>query len=149
GDEHVIAGTDPSLLAGPDADRQRLHQRARLVGDVVGQREREVLVDRDVVGERAVDRRRREEADVPAEVVPAGAALAAPTARHARLERHAIADAVLGDTGADRRDASRRLVPEHLRLAHHVRAYPAMLVVVDVRAALAYGGDHIVYTLRA
>ena len=70
---------------------------------VVRQREREVLVDRHELRERAVDRRRREEDDVRAEVVAAGAALAAAPARDARLERDAVADGVLGRALAELR----------------------------------------------
>ena len=46
----------PALRHAQIADRQRLHQRADVVGQRVGQREREVLVDRHEVRERAVDR---------------------------------------------------------------------------------------------
>ena len=89
-------GGHARLAARPDPDRQRLHQRADVVGQRVGQREREVLVDDCVVRERAVDRRRGEEHDVRAEVVPPRAALLAAPARHARLQCHPVADGVLG-----------------------------------------------------
>src|SRR5215213_6435237 len=76
-DKGVVSGPNARLLAGPDANRERLHQRAGVVREVVRQREREVLVDRHVVRKRSVDGRRREEADVRAEVVAARPALAA------------------------------------------------------------------------
>ena len=95
GDEHAIAGADAGPLARPQRDRQRLHQRAGLVAQIVGQRVREVLVHGEVAREGAVGRRRAEELDVLAEVVDAGAALAAAPARQPGLERHAVADAVL------------------------------------------------------
>jgi hypothetical protein len=141
GDQHAIAGAHAGLAARPDADRERLHQRALLVGQRVRQREREVLVDRDVVRERPVDGRRREDDDVGAEVVAAGAALAAAPARYARLERHAVADGVPARLLPERHDPAGGLVAEHERCAHDVVADPPVLVVVDVRAADADGAD--------
>jgi len=140
-DQHAIAGAHAGPAAGPDADRQRLHQRAGLVGERVGQGEGEVLVDRDVVRERAVDRRRPEEHDVPAEVVPARPALAAAPTRHARLERHAIADGVAGGVLPERDHPAGGLVAQHERRPHHGRADPAVLVVVDVGPAHAHRRD--------
>ncbi len=141
GDQHLVARGDARLAAGPHADRQRLHQRALLVGELVGEREREVLVDRHELRERAVDRRRGEEDDVGAEVVAAGAALAAAPTRHARLERHAVADGVLRGALAELDHAARRLVPEDQRRLDDERADAAVLVVVDVGAADADRGD--------
>ena len=120
---------------------ERLDQRARLVGDAVGEREREVLVDGDEVRERAVDRRRREEAHVLAEVVAAGAALAALAARHARLERHPVADGVARHPRADRHDPAGGLVAEDHRGLDDERADAPVLVVVHVGAADPDGGD--------
>jgi hypothetical protein len=93
-DEHAVAPGDACLAARPDADRQRLHERPDIVGHAVGQSEGEVLVDGHEVGEGPVDRRRREERDVDAEVVPAGSALAAAATRDTRLQAHAITDRV-------------------------------------------------------
>ena len=103
GDEHAVAGADPGLLARPQRDRQRLHQRAGLVAHAVGQRVREVLVHGDEAGEGAVGRRRAEEAHVAAEVVAARAALAAAPARQPGLERDAVADRVLASRARRRR----------------------------------------------
>ena len=47
GDEHAGSGSDLGALACPDADRQRLDERGRFVGDVVGDVEREVALDGD------------------------------------------------------------------------------------------------------
>ena len=141
GDQHAVARAHAALAARPDADRQGLHQRAHVVRQRVGQREGEVLVDGHEVRERAVDRRRGEEHHVGAEVVAAGAALGAAAAGDARLERHAVARAMAGHLRADLDDAPGGLVPEHHRRAHDEVADAAVLVVVDVRAAHADGGD--------
>jgi hypothetical protein len=53
--EHAVAGLHAGLAARPDPDGERLHQRPDVVGQLVGQREGEVLVDDDVVREGAVD----------------------------------------------------------------------------------------------
>src|SRR5207247_10377959 len=93
--QEPIPEADAALLAGPDADRERFDQRSRVVRQLVGKRERVILVDRDVAGERPVDWRCREEADVRAEVVAAVAALRAAAARDAGLERDALTDWML------------------------------------------------------
>ena len=121
GDEHAVAGADAGLLARPQRDRQRLHQRAGLVAHAVGQRVREVLVHGDVAGEGAVGRRRAEEAHVAAEVVAARAALAAAPARQPGLERDAVADRVLGHAARRRR----RRAPRSRGRARAARAPPA------------------------
>ena len=69
-------GADPRLAAGPEPDRQRLEQGGRVVAERVRDGVRELLVHGDQLGERPVDRRRRVEAHVRAEVVAAGQALA-------------------------------------------------------------------------
>jgi len=92
-------------------------------------------VDRDVAGESPVDRRRREEADVGAQVVAAGAALGAAAARHAGLERDALTDGMLHGTWAALDDDAGDLMAEHERLLDDERPDPAVLVVVHVGPA--------------
>src|SRR5207302_7479346 len=96
GDEDAIAQADAALAAGPDSDRERLEERAGVVGELVRERKGEVLVDRDVARERSVDRRRREEADVATEVVAPFTALRTTAAGNAGLQRHAPAERMLG-----------------------------------------------------
>ena len=62
---------------------------------MVGQPEREILVDSHVAGERTVDWRRGEEDHVPTEVVVAGSALPTRAAWHARLEGDSLTELVL------------------------------------------------------
>ena len=127
------------FTAGPDAHRQRLDQRAGIVGDPFGQCEGEVLVDGHVVAEGTVDRRGGEEADLGAEVVAAGAALAAGATGYAGLQRDPLADLVPGRTRSLLDDHAARLVAEDQRFPDHVSADATMLVVVDVGATDADG----------
>src|SRR5215212_9264980 len=103
--------------------------------------EGEVLVDADVVGERAVDRRRGEEAHVRAEVVAARPALAAGPVGDAGLEGDPLAFLVLRRVFPEGYDRPHRLVAEDKRLIDDERADAPLLIVVDVRAADADGPD--------
>src|SRR6266571_843247 len=60
-DEHRRARSDARLAARPDADRQRLDQRGRVIGQAVRYGVGELLVHHDVLAERAVDRQGTEE----------------------------------------------------------------------------------------
>jgi hypothetical protein len=137
--QHVVAGPDVRLPAGPDAHRERLHQRASVVREVVRQRKREVLMDRHVVREGAVDGGRREEADVWAKVIVACPALAAGQIGNARFQCHPLTDLVFGGLFSHSHDGSHRLVAQDQGLAHDERADASFLVVVHVGAANADG----------
>ena len=84
-DRHAGSEGDVRLRAGPQPDRERLAKRSGVIGDPVRQSEREILVDRHKARERPVNGRCREEDHIPAQVVVAGAAFSARTARHAGL----------------------------------------------------------------
>jgi hypothetical protein len=101
----------------------------------------ERLVDRKVFAEGTVDRWRGGESHPRAEVVPAGQALLAGQTRHSRLDGHPLPDGKPRDFGADSYDLAGRLVPQHEWLTDHVLANPAVLVVVHIGAAHAYGLD--------
>jgi hypothetical protein len=101
----------------------------------------EGLVDREVLAEGAVDRRRGEESHPRAEVVPAGQASLAGQTWHSRLDGHPLSNSDPRDLVPDSDDVTGRLVPEHERLTDHVLADLAVLVVVHIRAAHAYGLD--------
>ena len=75
----------PALRHAHNATDNGSQSSAGVIGNVVGQLEGEVLMDRDVAGERAVDGWGSEEDNVPTQVVVAGAALPAGAARNARL----------------------------------------------------------------
>jgi hypothetical protein len=120
------------LATGPESDRERLAEGAGVIGDLVGQPEREVLVDAHVAGERAVNRRRGEEDHVPAEVVVAGTALPTGATRHARLEGYSLSELVSPRELPPADDGSRGLVAEHHWCGYNEVADPAVLVVVDI-----------------
>lgn len=109
------AGSDSHLrlAASPQPDRQWLAKGARVIADLVGQSERIVLVDGHIAGERAVDRRRRKEDHITAQVVMARAALPAGAAWHARLERDPLAELVAFDQVPLADDDPGGLVAEH------------------------------------
>jgi hypothetical protein len=75
-------------------------------------------MDRDVVRERPVHRRGREEADLGTEVVAAGPAFATAPARHARLERDPVADRVPAGGASDPDHHAGRFMPEDERRSH-------------------------------
>ena len=128
-------------MACPDTDRQRLDERGRLVGDVVGDIEREVALDGDELREGAVDRWGGEELHVGAQVVAARLALRAHAAGPLRLDRDPLTDAVGVDVGADSLDAAGEFVAEHERTVDDVGADAAVLVIVHVAAAHPHRGD--------
>jgi hypothetical protein len=99
----------------------------------------EVLVDRDEACERPVVRWRRQEAYKRAEVVAPCPALSTAAARDARFQSNAIADVVSMGIPAELDDDTRCLVAEDDRRAHLILPDPAMLVVVDIGTAHAYG----------
>ena len=92
-------------------------------------------VDGDVAAEGAVDRRRRVELHVGAQVVAAGGALLAASARMLRLDGDTLADAGRVDVLPDRGDAARQLVAEDHGLLDDEVADPAVAVVVHVGSA--------------
>ena len=132
GDEHAAADADAPFPARPDPDRERLEQRPRIVGQLIGKRERVVLVDRDVASERSVDRWRCVEADVAAQVVAALATLRAAAAGNTGLERHTLTDVPLHCLRTAIDNDSGDLMTENERLLDDERADPAVLVVVHV-----------------
>ena len=146
-DEDRGSRRDVRLAHGGDGDRQRFQQRGGLVGHRIRYRMGEFGVDGDVAAERAVDRRRRVELHVRAQVVATGGALLAAPARMLRLDGDALADAGRVDLLADRGDAARQLVAEDHRLLDDEVADPAVAVVVHVGSADADRGhldEHLV-----
>ena len=135
GHEHPRARSDAGLAARPDADRQRLDQRGRVVGQAVRHGVGEPLVHRDVLAERAVDRRGTEEPHAGAEVVAPGPAVPAGEVRDAGLDRHPLAGLVAVGAGAGGNHDTGRFVPEDQRRLDHEVADPAVLVVVHVGPA--------------
>ena len=102
---------------------------------MVWQRKREILVDRHITGESAIDRWRSEEDHVPAQVVVAGAALPARAARHARLQRDTLPELMAPRQIPSADDNPRGLVAEHHGCIDDEVPDPTVLVVVDVRPA--------------
>ena len=101
--------------------------------------------------ERAVERRRGRKHEVLAVVVVARQAARARTARHAGLERDAVADLAARHVAADGGDDARRLVPEHHRRTHDKVADAPVRLVVAVGAAqarLAHVHTHLVRLQR-
>ena len=141
GDQDAAAGLDLGAFAGPEADGERLDEGGRLVADAVRDVVGEVALDGHVFGEGAVDRRRGVELDVGAQVVPAGFALLAGAAGPLGFDGDPLADAGGVHGASDGGDPSGEFVAEDQRVVHDVVADPAVLVVVDVAAADADGGD--------
>ena len=135
GDQHTVAGGDRGSAGRPHSDRHRLGHGGLLVAEAGRDEVGEVGVDGYELADRTVDRGRREEHDIGAQVVAPGQALAAGSARHTRFQRDPLTDTSVMDcfTGGD--DGPGRLVPDDHGLVDHVGADPAMLVVVDVGAA--------------
>ena len=141
GDKHAAAGLDVGAFAGPQPDGERFDQGGCLVTDAVRDVVGEVGLDGHVFGERAVDRRRGVELDVRAQVVPSGFALLALAAGPLGFDGDPLADAGGVNGASDGGDAAGEFVAEDQRVVHDVIADPAVLVVVDVAAADAHGGD--------
>jgi hypothetical protein len=96
-------------------------------------------VDRNVIGERAVDRRGREEDHIGTKVVAATAALSAAPAGNAWLERDTVADGVSRRPCAETDHTPSGFVAEDKRRADDRRSDAPVLVVVRVGAADTYG----------
>ena len=122
----------PRLAASPQSDRERLAKGARVIGDLVGQPEREIFVDRHVTGERAVDWRRGEEDHFPAQVVVTCAALPTRSARHAWLEGDTLSESHGAAQIPPADDDPGGLVAENHRCLDYKVPDPTVLVVVDV-----------------
>ena len=135
GDEDVVARGERGALAGPDADRQRLEERALLVAHPLRDDEEVARVDAQKLQERAVVGRRGEELQVGAQVVAPGEALLAVPARRAWLDRDAVARPDVRDLGADGLHLAGDLVPEDDRAVDDVVADPPELEVGGVRPA--------------
>jgi hypothetical protein len=117
------------------ADRERLEQRALVEGDAIREAIAKVSRVGEVADERAVDRGRRQEADVGAEVVAPALAERADPARHARLQGDPLALAQPGDARADGRHDAGRLVAQDERRSDDKVSDAPVLPVVDIRAA--------------
>ena len=141
GDQHAAARLDPGALAGPEADGERFDEGGRFVADAVRDVVGEVALDRHVFGEGPVDRRGGIELDVGAQVVPSGFALLALAAGPLRFDGDPLADAGPVNGASDGGDPPGELVAKDQRVVHDVVTDPAVLVVVDVAAADADGGD--------
>ena len=141
GDQDAAAGLDVGAFAGPEPHGQRFDEGGRLVADAVRDVVGEVALDGHVFGEGAVDRRGGVELDVRAQVVASGLALLALAAGALGFDGDALADAGRVNGASDGGDPAGEFVAEDQRVVHHVVADPAVLVVVDVAAADADGGD--------
>jgi hypothetical protein len=110
---------------------------AERVWNLVG----EFRTDGGVLGERAVDGRRRIELHVRAEVVAAGAAFSAAAAVALGFDRDALTDPGLGNLRTDGDDGAGAFVAENQRTLDDELTNATVPVVMGVGAADADRGD--------
>jgi hypothetical protein len=148
-DDDGVAGPHAGQVAAVDPDGDRLAESAVVVAHVIGQRVSEIGPDHRVLGHRSLNRWSGVEGDVRAEVVAAGLAHRAATARDPGLDRHPGPHRQAPHGGPDGDDVAREFVANDHRALHHVPADAAVDVVVDVGGADPAGSNAHQDVLRA
>src|SRR5690606_8907186 len=87
GNENMVSRLQRRPLARPDPDRERFAHRSLFEAHRVGDLEEVALIDDELLQQRAIVRRSREEDEVCAEMIATGEAVLAVAARRAWLNR--------------------------------------------------------------
>ena len=145
GHQHALAEQRARLLAGVKADRQRLSHRGFAERERIGDRHGLRRIDRDVFAKPALHvrhpHRAAHEAHVQALIAHPFAAMDTDAAGLARIHGHPNARLEMRHAAADCGDYAGYFMSKRHRLLDPHRAEAAMMVVVQVRAADAAGGD--------
>ncbi|MNT56042.1 hypothetical protein D3C72_1933210 [compost metagenome] len=104
-----------------------------------GNPEHHILADRQILYECSVYRRCRKELDIGAKIVSSSLAGAAVSAGHSRFNCNTVSDDCFGYLISCGNNNSCTFMPQNNRLLHYKPPDPAMLIVVQIRAAYANG----------